>query len=237
MGVRDPELGRGDVAEDGPDERHGALPSRPARERGSRRRGGAGRRPPRPGPPGRRRRGRPPSPRPCRPPGPWPCTGPSSGSRHGRRGSPRSTARRPARCAVADDERAQRDPDRGPVGQVAPCRAVAAGRGGPRSGRRRGRSGRRTAGRQDVLGGHPVVAVDAARLAHADPRPERDERGALVAGHTVHKEPGVLERLAPPGDLELGQDIGVGGVADRPSGSRRTWSRRVMIVASPPRPG
>ena len=140
-----------------------------------------------------------------------------------------------ALVAVADDERAQRDADRRAVGQVAPGRAVAAAavvvldRGAAQAD-----LVVELAGRQDVLGGHPVVAVDAARLAHADPRPERDERGALVAGHAVHEEPGVLERLAPPGDLELGQDVGVGGVADRPSGSRRTWSRRVMIVAVTP---
>ena len=116
--------------------------------------------------------------------------------------------------AVAHDERAQRDPDRGTVGQVAPRRAVAAGamvvldRGAAEAD-----LVVELARRQHVLGGHPVVAVHAARLAHADPRPEGDERGAFVAGHAIHEEPRVLERLSPSRDLELGQDVGVRGVA------------------------
>ena len=85
-------------------------------------------------------------------------------------------------------------------------------RDGPRSAHRTGRCRREPASPEHVVARQPVVAVHAPRLADPDLRAERDERRTLVAGHPVDEEPGVLERLAPAGDLGLGQEPGVGGV-------------------------
>ena len=83
------------------------------------------------------------APRPCPPPGPSPCTGPSSGPRHARRASPRSSDRRRARWR----RRGRPAPGRGcrpSRRRAGTCQVVPSPRrGGPRSGRRTGRSRRR----------------------------------------------------------------------------------------------
>jgi len=68
--------------------------------------------------------------------------------------------------------------------------------------------------RQDVVAGEPVVAVHTPRFADPDLCAERDERGVLVAGHPVDQEPDVLERLAPAGDLGLGEEPRIRRVDD-----------------------
>ena len=112
---------------------------------------------------------------------------------------------------IADHETPIGDPDRGPVRQVLPDRVGATvmvldGRTAQADPVVEGARG------EHVVAGQPVVAVDAPRLANPDLRPERDERRMFVAGHAVDEEPDVLERLAPAGDLGLGQEPRVGGV-------------------------
>ena len=147
---------------------------------------------------------------------------------------------------VANDQRPVRDPDRRAVRQVLPDRVRAAvvvlDRGAAQAdpvveGARA----------EDIVAGQPVVAVDAPRLADADLRAERDERRVLVPGHAVDEEPDVLERLAPAGDLGLGQEPRVGGVDDAAVGvapdriepghdrGRHAVDRRDVVAALAPR--
>ena len=164
----------------------------------------ARRQPPRPAPP------------PCRPPGPWPCIGPSSGPRRGHRGWPRSSARRRAapRCATGSSVRYGM-PTARPVRQVLPARVRA------RSVVLDGRTAQpdlvvELPRGQDIVTRQPKVAVDAARLAHADLTAEADQAGGFVARHPIDEEARVFQGLAPAGHLGLGQEVGVGGV-DRPA--------------------
>ena len=91
---------------------------------------------------------------------------------------------------------------------------------------------------EDVVARQPVVPVHAAGLAHADLRAERDQRRALVAGHPVDEEPGVLERLAAARDLGLGQEAHGSVALTMPTvGVAADRSSRVMIVAITPSTG
>ena len=116
---------------------------------------------------------------------------------------------------VADDQRPVGDADRRAVRQVRArsCRrsrpVVVLDRGAAQADRVvEGPSG------QDVVAGQSGVAVHAPGLADTDPRAERRERGAFVAGHAIDEEADVLERLAAAGDLGLGQEPRVGRVDD-----------------------
>ena len=103
---------------------------------------------------------------------------------------------------VAHDERAVGDAHDLAVGQVLPARV------GARMVVLDGRAAEahlvvEAASAQHVVAGQAVVAVDAARLADADLRRERHERGLLVAGHAVAQEARVLEGLAAAAHLGL----------------------------------
>ena len=91
------------------------------------------------------------------------------------------------------------------------------------------------AGREHVVGGEPDVAVDPARL-----RPRSGCRGdqprPLVARHLVDQEAGVLEGLAAPGHLGLGEQPRVGR-ADHPAALAAGRGVSVMIVAVIPSTG
>ena len=91
------------------------------------------------------------------------------------------------------------------------------------------------AGREHVVGGEPDVAVDPARLPDPDLAAEGDQPRPLVARHLVDQEAGVLEGLAAPGHLGLGEQPRVGRV-DHPA-ALAAGRGRVMIVAVIPSTG
>ena len=232
VGVADPEPVAGDVAEHGPDDAHDAAaisgvrmaPAPPGRpEPAEREVARVGAHPARPAPP------------PCRRPGPWPCTGPWSARPRGRRGWPRSSGPPPARCWR-----------RGPAGPGTGCRRPRRRAGTARSSPSLvvvldGRPAEadlvvELAGREHVVGGEPDVAVDPARLPDPDLAAEGDQLRPLVARHLVDQEPGVLEGLAAPGHLGLGEQPRVGRV-DHPAALARVEGTWVMIVAVIPSTG
>ena len=69
-------------------------------------------------------------------------------------------------------------------------------------------------GAEHVIPGQAIVAVHAPRLADADLGREARERRVLVAGHPLHQEAGVLQRLAATVDLGPRQEPRIGGVGD-----------------------
>ena len=88
-------------------------------------------------------------------------------------------------------------------------------------------------GTQDVLARQPVVAVDAAGLAHADLRRERHQRGALVAGHLVDAGSGRIRRpVRRPAISASAQQPRIGGVDQLRSPSP---SERIAGASSPSR--